>query len=80
MSNLWMFKLWQRLGNSSIKHCSHNLFLSKFILVFVLNTHVLDLAELLLLDALDLESIILQLLSDLLALLEVVESILLFNG
>jgi hypothetical protein len=66
--------------NSSIKHCSHNLFLSKFILVFLLDTEILNAIQLLLLDALNLESVVLQLLSHLLALLEVVEAVLLVNG
>jgi len=66
--------------DSSIKHWSHNLFLSKFILVLVFDAQVLNLVQLLLLDAFHFQTVILQLLAHLLALLQVVESVLLLHG
>merc|ERR1712147_68929 len=70
-SNLWMLPrrmlCKQNSCDSSIKHCSQYLFLSKFILVFLL-------------DGLNLETVVLELLSNFLALLQVVETVLLLEG
>lgn len=65
--------------DSSIKYCSENLFLCEFILVLVIDAKILDLAKLLLLDRFHLKSVIFQLLSDLLAFLQVVKAVLLLN-